>query len=79
MVSGSVFPIHDPHIWTLIGITTGTGGSLLIFASAAGIVAMGSLKELTFQQYLKLASLPAFAGLAAAIGVWFLQYLFIWN
>ncbi len=78
-IAMEVFPIHDPHIWTLIGITTGTGGSLLIFASAAGIVAMGSLKELTFQQYLKLASLPALAGLAVAIGIWFLQYLFIWN
>lgn len=77
-IAMQVFPVHDPHIWALIGITTGTGGSLMIFASAAGIVAMGSLKELTFQKYLKLASLPALAGLAVAIGVWFLQYTFIW-
>lgn len=74
-----VFPIKDPHIWALIGITTGTGGSLMIFASAAGIVAMGSLKTLTFQTYLKLASFPAFAGLLAAIGVWLLQYAFLWH
>jgi Na+/H+ antiporter NhaD/arsenite permease-like protein len=78
-IAMQVFPITDPHIWALVGITTGTGGSLLIFASAAGIVAMGSLKELTFQQYLRIASLPAVLGLAVAIGVWFLQYLFIWN
>ncbi|HEY5805841.1 MAG TPA: SLC13 family permease [Candidatus Saccharimonadales bacterium] len=78
-IAMQVFPINDPHIWALVGITTGTGGSLLIFASAAGIVAMGSLKELTFQQYLKLASLPALLGLVVAIGVWFLQYLFLWS
>lgn len=74
-----VFPVTDPHIWALIGITTGTGGSLLIFASAAGIVAMGSLKELTVQAYFKYASLPALTGLAAAIGVWLLQYIFLWS
>lgn len=78
-IAMQVFPIHDPHIWALVGITAGTGGSLLIFASAAGIVAMGSLKELTFNQYLKLASFPAFMGLLAAVGVWLLQYLFLWH
>jgi Na+/H+ antiporter NhaD/arsenite permease-like protein len=78
-IAMQVFPISDPHIWALVGIATGTGGSLLIFASAAGIVAMGSLKELTFQQYLKLATLPALAGLTVAVGVWFLQYLLLWR
>lgn len=72
-----VFPIDNQQLWGLIAITTGTGGSLLIFASAAGIVAMGSLKELTFQAYLKIATLPALAGLAAAIIVWYLQYTFL--
>lgn len=76
-IAMQVFPIHDPRIWALIGITTGTGGSLMIFASAAGIVAMGSLKDLTFQAYLRLATLPALAGLATAVGVWILQYSFI--
>lgn len=69
-----VFPVDNPQIWGLIAITTGTGGSLLIFASAAGIVAMGAVKELTFQAYLKIATLPALVGLAAAVVVWFLQY-----
>lgn len=46
----------------------------MIFASAAGIVAMGSLKELTFQQYLKIGSIPALVGLILGIGVWFVQY-----
>jgi len=74
-----VFPVDSEQIWGLIAITTGTGGSLLIFASAAGIVAMGALKELTFQAYLKMATLPALAGLAAAVLVWFLQYTFIYK
>lgn len=77
-IAMEVFPVSDPRIWGLIAITTGTGGSLLIFASAAGIVAMGSLKELTFQTYLKIASVPALAGLIVAIAVWFVQYQLFW-
>jgi Na+/H+ antiporter NhaD/arsenite permease-like protein len=76
-ISLQVFPITNHELWGLISITTGTGGSLLIFASAAGIVAMGALKELTFQQYLKTGTLPALAGLIVAIGIWFIQYKFI--
>jgi Na+/H+ antiporter NhaD/arsenite permease-like protein len=72
-ISLKVFPITDPALWGLISITTGTGGSLLIFASAAGIVAMGSLKELTFQQYLKIGSFPALAGLIVGVCIWFIQ------
>jgi Na+/H+ antiporter NhaD/arsenite permease-like protein len=77
-IAMQVFPIHDPHVWALIGVTAGTGGSLMVFGSAAGIVAMGSVKELTFQAYAKLATLPVLAGMIAAVGVWFLQYLFLW-
>lgn len=78
-IAMQVFPIDDPRVWGLIAITTGTGGSLLIFASAAGIVAMGSLKELTFQKYLKYATVPALAGLVVAIGVWLIQYKLFWS
>lgn len=74
-----VFPTHDPHIWALIGITTGTAGSLTIFGSAAGIVAMGSLKNLTFLRYFKLATLPVLVGMFSAVGVWLLQYHFLWH
>ncbi|HSE29873.1 MAG TPA: sodium:proton antiporter NhaD [Candidatus Saccharimonadales bacterium] len=72
-ISLQVFPITDPSLWGLIAITTGTGGSLLIFASAAGVVAMGSLKQLDVKTYLKIGSLPAMAGLAVAIIVWIIQ------
>jgi Na+/H+ antiporter NhaD/arsenite permease-like protein len=73
-IAMQVFPPGNEEMWSLVSITAGTGGSILIFASAAGIVAMGSLKELTFQAYLKIATIPALVGLAAAVGVWFIQY-----
>lgn len=72
-ISLQVFPINDPSLWGLIAITTGTGGSLLVFASAAGVVAMGCLKELTVKNYFKIATLPALAGLAVVIVVWIIQ------
>jgi Na+/H+ antiporter NhaD/arsenite permease-like protein len=78
-IAMQVFPIHDSHIWALIGIITGTAGSLTIFGSAAGIVAMGSLKQLTFLTYFKTATLPVLIGMAAAFSVWLLQYHFIWH
>lgn len=78
-IAMQVFPIHDPHVWALIGVTAGTGGSLAIFGSAAGVVAMGSLKELTFVKYFKLATIPVFVGMVAAVGVWLLQYRFLWH
>lgn len=77
-IAMQVFPIQDPHIWGLIGVTAGTGGSIMIFSSAAGVVAMGSLKELTVQAYIKYATLPALVGMVVGIGVWLLMYIFLW-
>lgn len=73
-----VFPVHDPHIWGLIGVTAGTGGSIMIFSSAAGVVGMGSLKELTVANYFKYATVPALVGMLVGIGVWILEYHYIW-
>jgi Na+/H+ antiporter NhaD/arsenite permease-like protein len=78
-IAMQVFPVHDPHIWGLIGVTAGTGGSIMIFSSAAGVVAMGSMKELTVQKYLKHATIPALVGMLVGIGVWLLMYRFIWT
>jgi Na+/H+ antiporter NhaD/arsenite permease-like protein len=74
-----IFPTNNPQLWALTAIAAGTGGSIFIIASAAGVVAMGVLKELTFQQYFKIATVPAFVGLLVAYGVWFLQYSLLWN
>ena len=78
-IAMQVFPIHDPHIWGLVGITAGTGGSLMIFSSAAGVVAMGSLKEITVAKYVRYITLPALAGLAVGVGTWILMYLLLWK
>lgn len=66
----------DFRMWVLLAICVGTGGSMLVIGSAAGVVAMGMVKELSFQQYLKIAAFPAAAGYVAGILVWYLQYTF---
>jgi Na+/H+ antiporter NhaD/arsenite permease-like protein len=70
-------PMEDPELWTLTAIAAGNGGSLMVIASAAGVVAMGSYKQLTVGNYLKVATLPALAGLLTAFAVWFIQYRFL--
>lgn len=72
-----IFPTDNPELWALTAIAAGTGGSTFIIASAAGVVAMGSMKQLTFQNYFKVATVPALAGFVAAMVVWYLQYTFL--
>lgn len=62
-------------LWVLLALCVGTGGSLLVIGSAAGVVAMGMLPGLNFGKYLRLATLPALAGFCAAIIVWLGQYM----
>lgn len=69
-----VLPTNDPELWSLLALTAGTGGSIFVIASAAGIVAMGSYKQLTFQNYFKVATFPAIAGFAVGVATWLLQY-----
>jgi Na+/H+ antiporter NhaD/arsenite permease-like protein len=64
----------DFHLWVLLAICVGTGGSMLVIGSAAGVVAMGMVKDLSFGQYLKIATVPAAIGYVTAIVVWYLQY-----
>jgi Na+/H+ antiporter NhaD/arsenite permease-like protein len=70
----NTLPMDDPQLWTLTALAAGNGGSLLVIASAAGIVAMGSYKELTIANYLRVATLPALAGLLVCFLIWTLQY-----
>jgi Na+/H+ antiporter NhaD/arsenite permease-like protein len=44
----------DPRQWLAFTYATGVGGSMLIIGSAAGIIAMSKIKELTFLSYLKM-------------------------
>ena len=51
MYDMSVFPM-DSHVWHFIAYAAGTGGSMLIIGSAAGVVAMG-MEKISFFWYLK--------------------------
>jgi Na+/H+ antiporter NhaD/arsenite permease-like protein len=63
------FP-KDHHFWHLLAYCTGTGGSLLVIGSAAGVAAMGQM-QLDFMWYLKnmswLALLGYLAGMACML------------
>ena len=63
---GMFHEVIDANIWHYIAYAAGTGGSILIIGSAAGVVAMG-MEKITFFWYLKnisiLATLGYFAGL----------------
>ncbi len=57
----------DDSLWHFIAYSAGTGGSMLIIGSAAGVVAMG-MEKIDFFWYLKKIAWLAFAGfLAGAI------------
>jgi Na+/H+ antiporter NhaD/arsenite permease-like protein len=63
MYSKSVFPT-DHHFWLFLAYCAGTGGSILIIGSAAGIAVMGS-QRISFGWYIRRLSLPALLGYAA--------------
>ena len=54
------FPTDHPF-WLFLAYTTGTGGSLLIIGSAAGVVAMG-MENISFGWYLKKIGIWALLG-----------------
>lgn len=60
MFDMNVFPVDD-HIWHFIAYAAGTGGSMLIIGSAAGVVAMG-MEKISFFWYLKNISWLALVG-----------------
>lgn len=68
MYSIETYPM-DHMLWHLIAYTAGTGGSLLIIGSAAGVAMMG-MEKMDFISYMKKASLPVFAGYLAGLGVY---------
>lgn len=62
----------DHQFWELLAFCAGTGGSILIIGSAAGVAAMG-LEKIEFFWYMKKISLYALIGYFAGIGVFLLQ------
>ena len=61
----------DHPFWLLIAFCAGTGGSMLIIGSAAGVAFM-SLEKVDFFWYFKNAGLAAALGYAAGIGTYIL-------
>ncbi|MFH6769483.1 sodium:proton antiporter NhaD [Gaetbulibacter aquiaggeris] len=68
MYSLDVYPV-DSVFWELLAFCAGTGGSILIIGSAAGVAIMGIFK-IDFIWYLKRISVLAILGYAAGIGVY---------
>lgn len=65
---------QNGKFWELAAYCTGTGGSLLIIGSTAGVVVMG-LAKISFIWYLKKISWIAITGFLAGIGVYGLLHL----
>jgi NhaD family Na+/H+ antiporter len=62
----------DHYFWELLAYCTGTGGSILIIGSAAGVAAMG-LENINFIWYLKRVGWLALLGYFAGAAVYILQ------
>ena len=63
---------QDGVFWELLAYCAGTGGSILIIGSAAGVAAMG-MEKIDFVWYLKKISLLALIGYFAGVGTYYVQ------
>lgn len=70
-------PVDHP-LWHAIAFAAGTGGSMIIFGSAAGVVAMG-MEKINFFWYLKKISLLALIGSVAGYITFMLLRDFVLN
>jgi len=68
----SSFP-HDHLMWEFIAYCAGTGGSMLVIGSAAGVAAMGIDRNLSFGWYLKRVAPLALLGYLAGAGIYLLM------
>ncbi len=59
----------DASLWHMIAYAAGTGGSMLIIGSAAGVALMG-MEKIDFISYAKKAALPVAIGFLAGMGVY---------
>jgi len=71
MYSLAQFPT-DHYFWEFLAYCVGTGGSMLIIGSAAGVAAMG-MEKINFFWYLKKIALLALIGYFAGAAVYILQ------
>ena len=75
MYSLEQFPT-DHSFWEFLALVTGTGGSIIIIGSAAGIAIMG-IEQINFMWYLKHIGFLAFLGFLAGILGFILQNNFL--
>ena len=72
MYDPALFPT-DHMIWEYLAYCAGTGGSILIIGSAAGVAVMG-MEKVNFIWYIKKISLLALLGYLAGASVYILQH-----
>lgn len=75
MYDMTTYPTNS-ELWLLIAYAAGTGGSILIIGSAAGVAFMG-IEKVDFIWYMKRISWIAFVSYFAGIGTFFLLYPFL--
>jgi len=68
----NLYPV-DSSLWEMLAFCAGTGGSVLIIGSAAGVVVMG-MEKIEFFWYFKRISLLAFLGYTAGFVTYILMY-----
>ncbi|MFV0378840.1 MAG: sodium:proton antiporter NhaD [Mangrovibacterium sp.] len=66
--------VQDGVFWEFLAYTAGTGGSMLIIGSAAGVAAMG-LEKIDFIWYLKKISWLALVGYLAGAAFYYLEFM----
>ena len=60
MYSIEQYPV-DSNLWMMIAYAAGTGGSMLLIGSSAGVALMG-MEKINFFEYMKKATIPVFIG-----------------
>ena len=66
--------VQDGVFWEFLAYTAGTGGSMLIIGSAAGVAAMG-LEKIDFIWYLKKISWLALVGYLAGAAFYYIEFM----
>jgi Na+/H+ antiporter NhaD/arsenite permease-like protein len=70
--------VQNGAFWELLAFAAGTGGSILIIGSAAGVVAM-ALEKIDFIWYMKKIAWLALLGYIAGIATYYVQNEFIFH
>lgn len=78
IVGDNVMFVTDHAFWECLAYCAGTGGSLLIIGSAAGVAVMG-MEKIDFIWYLKNISWLALVGYLAGVVVYILMYTFMFE